>query len=50
MKKLFRNFLSVLALGSMVLLYSCGGDEEPVTPDAPTITVTSDQFPGGATS
>lgn len=50
MKKLFKNFLSVLALGSMVLLYSCGGDDEPVTPDAPTISITSSQFASGVTT
>jgi len=39
MKKLFRNLLFLSAIGSVAFLYSCGGDDEVVLPDAPSIEV-----------
>lgn len=41
MKKLFRNLLFLSAIGSVAFLYSCGGDDEVVLPDMPTLDVTA---------
>lgn len=41
MKKLFKNLLFFSVIGSAAFLYSCGGDDEPVLPDAPSLDVTT---------
>ena len=39
MKKLLKNLLFFSVIGSAAFLYSCGGDDEPVLPDAPSLDV-----------
>lgn len=44
MNKLFKNISNLLVLSAIIVLASCGKDEEVVLPDGPTITIVSDQL------
>jgi len=51
MKNLFKNISKLFAISLVMVLVSCGSDDEDVvvTPDAATISITSAQFGSGTT-
>lgn len=48
MEKLFKNISKLFVLTLAVALISCGGDDEVVLPDGPTITINSNQLSASA--